>query len=67
MKGKLYESEYEEALIDLLQAEGWQYTNGKTIHRHVRETLLVDEFVASLQSRYPALTNDDTDFIVNKL
>lgn len=67
MRGKLYESEYEEALIDLLQAEGWQYTNGKTIHRHVRETLLVDEFVASLQSRYPALTNDDTDFIVNKL
>lgn len=67
MRGKLYESEYEEALIDLLQAEGWQYTNGKTIHRKVRETLLVDEFVASLQSRYPALTNEDTDFIVNKL
>ena len=31
MKGKFYESEYEKALIDLLQAEGWQYTNGGNI------------------------------------
>ena len=43
MKGKFYESEYEEALIDLLQAEGWQYTNGGNIHRQLRESLLVED------------------------
>lgn len=56
MRGRLYESEYEEALIDLLQSEGWQYTNGKTIHRPVREALLVDELKASLLDRYADLT-----------
>lgn len=67
MKGKLYESEYEEALIDLLQSEGWQYTNGKTIHRPTKETLLVDELRASLLSRYPDLTESDVEAIENRL
>ena len=67
MRGKLYESEYEEALIDLLQSEGWQYTNGKTIHRPVREALLVDELTASLLDRYADLTPQDADEIVTRL
>lgn len=67
MKGKLYESEYEEALIDLLQSEGWQYTNGKTIHRTLREPLLIDELTASLQTRYPDLCDDDAAAIIGKL
>lgn len=67
MKGKLYESEYEEALIDLLQSEGWQYTNGKTIHRQLREPLLIDELTASLLTRYPGLNDDDAAAIVGKL
>jgi len=67
MRGRLYESEYEEALIDLLQSEGWQYTNGKTIHRPVREALLVDELKASLLDRYADLTPQDADEIVTRL
>lgn len=67
MKGKIYESEYEEALIDLLQAEGWQYTNGKTIHRQLREPLLIDELTTSLMSRYQGLTDDDATAIISKL
>lgn len=67
MRGKLYESEYEEALIDLLQAEGWEYTNGKTIHRQVREPLLEDELKESLRNRYPGLSPQDEDEIVNRL
>lgn len=67
MRGRLYESEYEQALIDLLQSEGWQYTNGKTIHRHLREPLLVDELTESLLNRYPGLTADDAALIVGKL
>lgn len=67
MKGKLYESEYEEALIDLLQSEGWQYTNGKTIHRPLREPLLIEELTASLITRYPGINDDDVAAIVGKL
>ena len=67
MRGKLYESEYEECLIDLLQAEGWQYINGKAIHRQLREPLLIDELTESLLSRYPRLTDDDAAVIVGKL
>lgn len=67
MNGKLYESEYEEALIDLLQAEGWQYTCGKIIHREAKETLLEDELKQSLSDRYPGLTPQDIEDIVNRL
>ena len=68
MIGRLYESEYEEALIDLLHAEGWQYSNGKTIpHRPYREPLLVDDFRASLHSRYSDLTDQDVEAIENRL
>lgn len=67
MRGILYESEYEQALIDLLQSEGWQYTNGKTIHRPLREPLLVNGLTGSLLNRYPGLTTDDADAIVSKL
>ncbi|MDD6313473.1 MAG: HsdR family type I site-specific deoxyribonuclease [Porphyromonadaceae bacterium] len=67
MKGKLYESEYEEALIDLLQTEDWQYTNGKTIHRKLQEPLLEDELKDSLHNWYPGLTPQDVDEIVNRL
>ena len=64
MKGKLYESEYEEALIDMLHAEGWQYSNGKTIkNRPYREPLLVDELRESLSARYPELTSEDVEAI----
>lgn len=66
-KGRFYESEYEEALIDLLQDEGWQYTNGKTIHRPAREPLLIDELKQYLSDNYPGLTPQDLDNIVNHL
>ena len=34
---KFYESEYEEALVDLLQQEGWEYTHGGNIRRNNRD------------------------------
>lgn len=64
MKGKFYESEYEKALIDLLQAEGWQYTNGGNIHRQLREPLLIEDPKVNdlrvyLQNQYPDLADSD--------
>lgn len=72
MRGKLYESEYEEALIDLLQDEGWQYTNGGNIHRQLREPLLIEDpnvndLHVYLQHRYPDLTSSDVNEVVNYL
>ena len=37
---KFYESDYEEALIDLLHEQGWEYTHGGNIHRNNREVLI---------------------------
>ena len=34
---KFYESEYEEALINLLTEVGWSYTCGSKLHRTNRE------------------------------
>lgn len=72
MRGKFYESEYEEALIDLLQDEGWQYTNGGNIHRQLREPLLIEDSNVNdlhvyLQHRYPDLTSSDVNEVVNYL
>lgn len=64
---KFYESQYEEALIALLQAEGWAYTHGGSIHRNNREVLLADDLRQSLAARYTDLTDTDADEIVNKL
>lgn len=52
MNGKYYESDYEEALIDLLAQQGWRYTHGGTIARHNREVLLVDDLTNYLQQCY---------------
>lgn len=72
MKGKFYESEYEEALIDLLQAEGWQYTPGGNIHRQLSEPLLIEDPEAGdlciyLRNSYPDLTAADISEVVNHL
>lgn len=67
MKGKFYESEYEEAIIQLLVQQGWEYTHGSTISRHNKEVLLVDDLTKSLQQRYPALQSSDIEEIINKL
>ena len=35
-KGKYYESQFEEATIELLRESHWQYTFGDEIHRKTR-------------------------------
>lgn len=67
MIGKYYESDYEEALIQLLEEKGWQYTYGGELHRNNREVLLTDDLKAYLQGRYTELTSDDAEEIINHL
>ena len=67
MIGKYYESDYEEALIQLLEEQGWQFTYGGEFHRNNREVLLTDDLKTYLQSRYKELTSDDMEEIINHL
>lgn len=67
MKGKYYESDYEEALIDLLEQQGWEYTHGGSIARNNREVLLVDDLTEYLQQRYTDLQASDIEEIINCL
>ncbi len=67
MIGKYYESDYEEALIQLLEEQGWQYTYGGELHRTNREVLLTDDLKAYLKSRYAELTSDDMEEVINHL
>ncbi|WP_025843060.1 type I restriction endonuclease subunit R [Porphyromonas gingivicanis] len=64
---KFYESEYEEALIDLLQQEGWEYTHGGNIRRNNRDILISRDLHQYLQERYPTLEANDLDEIVSHL
>jgi type I restriction enzyme, R subunit len=67
MKGKFYESDYEEALIDLLEQQGWEYTHGGSIARNNREVLLVNDLTEYLQQRYAELHASDIEEIINRL
>jgi type I restriction enzyme R subunit len=67
MKGKYYESDYEEALIDLLVQQGWDYKYGGSISRNNKETLLINELTNYLQQRYADLQVIDIEDIVNRL
>ncbi|MCY1636587.1 type I restriction endonuclease subunit R [Marinifilum sp. D737] len=66
-KGKFYESDYEEALIDLLETQGWTYKFGGNIARNNREVLLIDDLTIYLKKRYDDLTDSDIEEITNHL
>lgn len=53
MKGKYYESEYEKAVVELLQQAGWEYTFGGDLHnRKITEPLLEEDLTLYLYDRY---------------
>lgn len=66
-KGKFYESDYEEALIDLLEQQGWTYTYGGNIARNNREVLISDDLSSYLKKRYSELNDSDIEEITNHL
>lgn len=58
--GRYYESDYEEALISLLEDEGWQYLFGDNIPRtSQREVLYMDDLLQYLEKTNPDLSADD--------
>lgn len=69
-KGKYYESEYEKAVVEMLHAQGWEYTHGEEVpNRRVDEALIEDDLRAFLTSKYAdkGLSADEVDSIVARL
>ena len=40
---KFCESTYEEAFLQLLEENGWEYTYGEDLHRKLDETIIEDD------------------------
>ena len=66
LNGKFYESDYEEAFVELLRLNGWEYTFGEDLHRKVTEALIEDDLLAFLKAEYKDkdLRQEELDIIV---
>ena len=69
MNGKMFESEYEEAFVELLREESWQYTYGEQLHRKYTDTILEQDLRDYISSKYKnaGLSPYDIDQIVAKI
>ena len=68
-RGKYYESQFEEATIQLLEDVKWQYTFGDDIHRKYTDPLIEEDLRTFLSAQYKKkkLTDAEVDTIVAKL
>ncbi len=67
--GKFTEQRLEQAIIELLQAEGYEYVPGQQIARKPEEVLLKDDLRIFLQQRYAQshITAGEIDAIIRRL
>ena len=68
-KGKYYESQFEEATIELLTEAQWQYTFGDELHRKFTDPLIEDDLRTFLNVQYAKkkLTEAEMDNVVANL
>lgn len=64
---KFYESDYEEALLELLQQEGWSYRYGSKLQRNNREVLITRALHSYLSAGYPELSVEERQEVVEQL
>ena len=65
---KYTESQLEQAFINLLETEGYQYINGKELVRTSnQEVLLKDDLRSFLLTRYPDLEEMELESIINQI
>ena len=58
--GRYCESEYEDAFISFLEAEGWKYASGNQIARITkRNVLIADDFKQFIADTNPDLTDEE--------
>ena len=68
-KGKYYESQFEEATIELLQEASWKYSFGDELHRKYTDPLIEEDLRAFLSAQYSSknLTASEWDVVIAKL
>lgn len=68
-KGKYYESQFEEATIQLLEEVKWTYTFGDDVHRKYTDPLIEDDLRTFLNTQYKdkQLTASEMDTVVANL
>ena len=68
-KGKYYESQFEEATVELLREAHWQHTFGDDIHRKYTDPLIEEDLRNFLSVQYidKDLTTTELDSIVANL
>lgn len=69
MNGKMFESEYEEAFVELLKDGLWQYTYGGDLHRKFTDTILEKDMKDYINLNYSdnGLEDYDIEQIVAKM
>ncbi len=68
INGRFVESDFENALILFLEAEGWQYLYGDNIPRNDRkEVLYMDDLLQFLEKTNPDLEDDDIRRIADNI
>lgn len=67
--GNFNEAELENAVLELLKENNWQYTNGEFIHRRLQDVLLEDDLRNYISQRYANshLTDNETQTIINSI
>ena len=67
INGKYYESDFEDAFVQLLQQAGWQHSYGETLVREQTSALLEDDLTTFLHATYPDLTTGELQRCVAQL
>ena len=68
INGRFVESDFENALIAFLEAEGWQYVYGDDIPRANRkEVICMDDLHHFLEEQNPNLTEEDIHKIADNV
>lgn len=68
LDGHFVESDYENALINFLESEGWDYIFGENIPRpNRREVLYMDDLTDYLIKAYPYLSEDDIQKVADNI
>jgi type I restriction enzyme R subunit len=66
---KFDEAQLEQAIIELFQNQGYEYSFGGLIHRTTKDILIVEDFIAYLYDRYStqALTDNEIKRIIHEI
>lgn len=67
IKGQFTEAELEGAIINLLEAQGYTYVRGDTIHRRFEDILIKEDLRSYLAMHYPDLSTTETEKIISRL